>query len=359
MKGTDKSMRDKLRYFYKEWIYQLVSAACVVALIKWLTFDVYVIPTPSMEGSLLVGDFLLVSKLSYGARTPRTPLQIPLTNGTVWGTNIPSYLDWIQLPSYRLPGFGEVERGEIVVFQYPEELAKPADVRTFYVKRCVGLPGDSLYVSAGELYVEQQLLELPESVQYRYFLASTRTLHPRVFQALDIWEVQPVSNGYVFYASAVQAQKLTEKPFVEECTRLLTPQTQHEEHLFPQSSYFKWNIDHFGPILIPHQGLRIALTDTLLALYGPTILSHEERKDIDFREQRLYIDGEAQTHYTFKKDYYFMMGDNRYNSQDSRYWGFVPQDHVVGKPLLSVVSFDRHVPFWRAFRWSRLFKLVE
>ena len=312
-----------------------------------------------MESSLLVGDFLLVSKLSYGARTPRTPLQIPLTNGTIWGTDVPSYLDWIRLPSYRLPGFGKVERGEIVVFQYPEEIEKPADVRTFYVKRCVGLAGDSLYVREGIVYVQNQPLSLPESVQHRYFLSSTRTLHPRIFQELDIWEVQAVSDGYVFYTSEKKAQRLAKKPFVEQCTRLPIPTEQYAEHIFPQSSHFRWNIDHFGPILIPYKGLQIALTDTLLALYGSMILSHEELEDVYYQDHKLYINGEVRTHYTFRKNYYFMMGDNRYNSQDSRYWGFVPEDHVVGKPLLCVISFDRHVPFWRAFRWNRILKFVE
>ena len=343
----------------KEWTYHIVTSVLLVALIKWLTFDIYVIPTPSMEGALLVGDFLLVSKLSYGARTPQTLIQLPLTNGTIWGTNIPAYLNWIQLPMYRLPGLGKVERGEMVVFHYPAETEKPPDVRTFYVKRCVALPGDSLYMRAGKLFVNgTPFPELPTK-QQRYLLRTSRTLRPHVFERLGIWEVNQVIEGYVFHGSEKQAQQLTEIPFVTELQPLLAPANYHDKQIFPQSPHISHNTDYFSPLRLPHKGMSIVLNDTSLTLYGSTIVHHEELSNVTIRQGTLYLGDQPQTTYTFNKDYYFMMGDNRHNSQDSRYWGFVPEDHVVGKPILCLMSFNRYAKFWHTFRWSRFFKFLE
>ena len=343
----------------KEWAYHIVTSVAVVTLIKWIAFDVYVIPTPSMERSLLVGDFLLVSKLSYGARTPRTPLQIPLTNGTIWGTEIPSFLDWIQLPSYALPGIGEVKRGEMVVFHYPAEKERPPDIRTFYVKRCVGVPADTLSLKDGRIHINRTALPLLDTQQRRYLLQSTQSLKERTFNELGIWEVQRNVEGYSFHSSRSQAETLAEKPFVSSLKPLILPTSFTEPYVFPHSKRFTWNVDQFGPLHIPYKGWRIELTDTLLSLYGSTILDHEELANAHISQGKLYISDQPQSHYTFTKDYYFMMGDNRHNSQDSRYWGLVPDDHIVGKPQLCIASFDRRAPFWKSFRWSRLFKLVK
>ena len=348
-----------LQHALKGWVYHIVSSVAVVALIKWLLFDIYVIPTPSMEGSLLVGDFLLVSKLSYGARTPRTPLQIPLTNGTIWGTNMPAYLDWLSLPTYRLPSIGAVERNEMVVFHYPAEIEKPADVRTLYVKRCVGLPGDRLRLRAGELYIDEKPTKPLPTQQWRYFLKTSRTLNDRVFEEAGIWEFSHGVEGYVFHTTAARAAILESKPFTIELRPLLVPRAYEEAQIFPHSPYLSWNTDHFGPLEVPYKGMQLPLSDTLLALYGSTIINHEELDNVEIKQGKLYLSGQAQQTYTFTKNYYFMMGDNRHNSQDSRYWGFVPEDLVIGKPKICLMSFDKNVPFWRAFRWTRLLKLLE
>lgn len=347
------------RQSFREWAYHILSSVAIVALIKWLAFDIYVIPTPSMEGTLLVGDFLLVSKLSYGARTPRTPLQMPLTNGSIWGTDLPSYLDWIQLPSYRLPGIGKVERGEMVVFHYPAETEKPADVRTFYVKRCMAVPGDSLQLRAAALYIDNKLAEELPNKQQRYFLRTARRINARVFERMGIWELTPTTQGYAFHTTATKAAQLAQKPFVMELKPLIVPEDYNDMHVFPPSSYMNWNVDHFGTLQVPYKGMQITLSDTLLALYGSTIIDHEELKNVKIEEGKLYIQEQPRDTYTFAKNYYFMMGDNRHNSQDSRYWGFVPEDHVVGKPKICLMSFDKRSPFWKSFRWSRFFKLLK
>ena len=358
-KSTDTASEKSWKQQLKEWGYHIISSVIIVAFIKWIAFDIYVIPTPSMEGSLLVGDFLLVSKLSYGAHTPRTPLQIPLTNGTIWGTDIPSYLDWIQLPSYALPGIGNVEPGEMVVFHYPAETERPPDIRTFYVKRCIGTPGNTLSIKKGRVLINQKAVQLLPTQQRRYILKSSKTLNPRIFTELNIWEIQRTNDGYVFHSTRKQADQLASKPFISVLKPLILPPRYFEPYIFPQRPNFDWNIDQFGPLRVPQKNWRIPLTDSLLAIYGSTILQHEDLSQVAVKNDTLYINQKAQTHYTFTKDYYFMMGDNRHNSQDSRYWGFVPEDHIVGKPKLCIMSFDKEAPFWKSFRWSRFFKPIE
>ena len=359
-KEPPKAPPTPLKRFLKEWVYHLVVTVLVISLIKWLVLDVYVIPTPSMESSILVGDFVLVSKLSYGARTFRTPLQVPLTNGVLWGTETPSFLDWISLPSYRLPGIGEVERGEIVVFHYPPETTKPSDVRTLYVKRCVALPKDRLVIRKAAMYINGLLAEDPPHMQRRYLLKSVRGLRERVFDKQKIWEVSKTNgNTYLMHTTPLRAAELEKKAFAKEVRPLIQPAEVVDESLFPHSSAYLWNTDNYGPLIVPYQGFSIQLNDTTLSLYGKIIQDHEEIDNVVVDSSALLIGGQRQTSYTFKKDYYFMMGDNRDNSQDSRYWGFVPFDHVVGKVQLCLVSIDRRAPFWRAFRWSRIFKPLD
>ena len=344
---------------FKEWGWQLISSVFIVMLIKWLLFDIYIIPTPSMERNLRVGDLLLVSKLSYGARSPRTLLQVPLTNGRIWGTNWRSYLDWIQLPSFRLPGIGKVERGEIVVFHYPAETNRPLDVRTFYVKRCIAAAKDTLHIVNGEVFVNQAPDTEYEELQTSYIVKTSKVLNPRVFQKLDIPEVQLIPQGYLIHTRQSIANTLAKNPVITSVEPLKVQADYNDERVFPQSKRYNWNIDHFGPLVIPYEGMEIILTDSLLALYGNTIVAHEELKDASLEADGLYVEGEKLTQYRFGQDYFFMMGDNRHNSEDSRYWGFVPMNHVVGKPKLSLMSFDKNTGIFSKFRWSRLLHPVQ
>ena len=359
MSTLSSAQKKSWRAHLKEWGWQLVSSVLIVALVKWLLFDIYIIPTPSMERNLRVGDLLFVSKLSYGARTPTTLLQMPLTNGKIWGTNIPSYLNWIALPSVRFPGIGKVERNEIVVFHYPAEFSRPKDVRTFYVKRCVAIAKDTLFISEGKVIINDKITPTIKGEQKSYLLKSNKVLNMRIFKELDVWEVARLPQGYVVHTIEEKAEKLARIPVIKALTPLYADSLYENEEIFPHHSRYKWNTDFFGPIVVPYKGMNVILNDSTLALYGRTIVNHENVKQIERKADGLFVKGKRIDSYRFKQNYYFMMGDNRHNSQDSRYWGFVPMDHIIGKPKVCLMSFDPHVPLWKKFRWSRFMHLVK
>ncbi|MCY4418695.1 MAG: signal peptidase I [Cytophagales bacterium] len=336
----------------------ILFAVFVAAFIRWVSVEPYVIPTPSMEKNLLAGDFLVVSKLSYGIRFPSTLLQIPLTHGKIWLTGIDSYLDWIQIPSYRLFGGRQVGRGDAVVFNYPMELERPPDLRTHYVKRCVALPGDTLLIRAGELYINGSRIKFPEGIQYRYELKTSRRLRSRIFERYDIQDVVFEPDGYTINTTPSVAKKLKENPFVESIERWIYPASYWDQNIFPKTPIWRWNQDFFGPLVIPKKGMRVHLGDSTLPLYREAILHHEENEIYLEEDGFLYDERDKRLDsYVFQKDYYFMMGDNRYNSEDSRFWGFVPMTAIVGKPALVILSFDKNKPWYSNIRWDRLFHI--
>lgn len=357
----------------REWFDSVLFAVVAATLIRWLFFEAFTIPTPSMENSLLVGDFLFVSKLHYGTRTPKTPLQVPLTHQTIWGTNLSSYSDAIQLPQYRLPGFSEVKRGDVVVFNYPPELQHPVDLRTNYIKRCVGLPGDSLVIRDAQVYVNGQAMENPPRMEDEYFVATTTSVNEdKVFRENGISEFYSYSEtfndsipgndetGYIVYTTSAIAAKLKEYDFVKDVRVVKASSGYVEPGLYPQSALFKWNRDNYGPVLIPAEGMTIQLTPENVALYKDVIKNYDGNENVVVDGNQITIDGKAATSYTFKQDYYFMMGDNRHNSADSRYWGFVPMDHIVGKAVFVWMSIDPNpTSIANKIRWSRLFRVIE
>ncbi|PKV62405.1 signal peptidase I [Pontibacter ramchanderi] len=350
----------KKKSFAREWGDAILFAVVAASLIRWATFEAYTIPTPSMEKSLLVGDFLFVSKLHYGPRTPITPLQVPLTHQTIWGTNIPSYSDAIQLKSYRLPGFSEVKRNDVVVFNYPPEEQHPADLRTNYIKRCIGIAGDSIEIRDMQVYINGQAAENPEKIQYKYFLSTEQRLAEKFFLERDITDVIQWQGGYIVDTSPEKAQALAQLDFIKEATLLMDQAGKGDAEVFPHvPSKYEWNKDNFGPLYIPKEGATVAITPETLPFYEKVILGYEHNENAEVRDGKLYLDGAEATSYTFKQDYYFMMGDNRHNSLDSRYWGFVPADHIVGKAVMIWMSTDPYGGFLDKIRWSRLFKTIE
>ena len=363
----------------REWWDAILFAVIAATLIRWLIMEAYTIPTPSMENSLLVGDFLFVSKFHYGTRTPKTPLQVPLTHQKIWFTEIPSYTDWIQLPQYRLPGISEVKRGDVVVFNVPGMLENnwdiqnqpestwkkyPVDLKTNYIKRCVGLPGDVFEIKNRQIIVNGSAMENPPNMQFSYSVTTKDDITQRNLEKMDLtpdedfkgpYKTREGSLYYPMQLTTEMAAKLKSMPYVKN-VEVIKQEYDSVRSTFPHSKMFKWSADNFGKLTIPKEGWTIQLNDTTLALYGSTIVDYDHNKDAKITDGKLLIDGQPVTSYTFKQNYYFMMGDNRHNSHDSRYWGFVPEDHIVGKGFFIWLSIDRGQG---GIRWNRFFNLIK
>ncbi len=362
--GKATELPKKVKTIGQEWFEAIVFAVFAATFIRWVFMEAYVIPTPSMERSLLVGDFLFVSKINYGPRTPKTPLQIPLTHAKIWGTEMQSYIDWFKLPQLRLPSLDKVRRNDVVVFNYPPEFEHPKDLRTHYIKRCVAIPGDVLEIKRGQVYIDGQPAENPDLMQFKYYVETDQVIRDRIFSDYNIWEFRPYamsgdSRGYIVLTTGEVAKELERLEFIKSVEPVFAEEDFVESRIFPNANLFPWNADYYGPLEIPGEGMTIDINEESLAKYGSTILDYEELEDTEISDDQLIIDGKPVTQYTFTKDYYFMMGDNRHNSEDSRYWGFVPADFVVGEASFIWMSFNESGSLLSKIRWSRLFNGIE
>lgn len=355
----NKKKSTKPKSKVKEWTDAIVFAVIAATIIRWLIMEAFTIPTPSMEKSLLVGDFLFVSKLHYGARTAATPLQVPLTHQYIWGTKIPSYVDWIKLPQFRLPGFSSVKNNDVVVFNYPTEMEYPVDLKTNYIKRCVGIGGDKFEVRDQQVYINDEPIDNPPKMQYRYFAKTNDKIHQRIFDKYDITEAHQMNEGYWIFTMPETALEIEKLPFIESVTPYRMEEGEADPSIYPDATKFAWNSDFWGPMLIPAEGMTIEINDETLSKYGYVIQFYEGNDEVEIANGSLKIDGQPITSYTFNQNYYFMMGDNRNNSLDSRFWGFVPADHVVGKALFIWMSIDPNGGFTDKIRWNRLFSLIH
>lgn len=360
----------------REWWDAILFAVVAATLIRWLIMEAYTIPTPSMEKSLLVGDFLFVSKFHYGTRTTTTPLQVPLTHQKIWLTDIPSYVEWIKLPQYRLPGISHVKRNDVVVFNVPprelNDRDYPVDLKTNYIKRCVAIPGDTLRVTNGLVSVNGQQQEAPPLMQHSYLVVADDELNPRILEKYNIYDFRITGRPgdrveYQMTLTDEIAAELKKLKFVKEVKVAVIGQNgirprvegEAEWNIFPNAKKFPWNGDFFGPLVMPAEGMTIEINPETLAKYGSTIVLYDHNENAKVEGDKLLIDGKEVTSYTFKQNYYFMMGDNRHNSLDSRYWGFVPEDHIVGKAFFIWLSLDPNESFFNKIRWSRFFKMIE
>ena len=370
----------------REWLDSVLFAVVAATLIRWLFMEAFTIPTPSMENSLMVGDFLFVSKLHYGTRTPRTPLQVPLTHQKIWGTNIPSYSTAIQLPSYRLPGFTHVKNGDVVVFNVPprylnENIDYPVDLKTNYIKRCIGIPGDVLEVRQREVYINGKLFPSPPRSEQRYFIKTTEVLDANFFRKYDIvndyrdlnqptenWKPLEQYNDSTKASTMVGYSVNTTKAVIDQFkgfswVKGVEPMMDKPGDMSPGvygTPTFKWNHDNFGPITVPKEGATISINAQTIALYGSVIELYEGNENVVTTATSITVGGKPIASYTFKQDYYFMMGDNRDNSLDSRFWGFVPEDHIVGKAVFVWMSLDPNpANVWNKIRWNRLFRTID
>ncbi|MGB2171910.1 MAG: signal peptidase I [Flavobacteriaceae bacterium] len=415
------------RTWLGEWISAMLFAIIAATLVHNYFIQPYIIPTGSLEKTLLIGDFLFVSKFHYGARTPMTALAFPMVHDTLPLAKIKSYLDYPQIPYFRLPGFQKVKRNEIVVFSWPADtvrqffvkekgVRKPVDKKSNYVKRCVALPGDTLEIINGFVHINGQQSVLPEraKIQYTHYAYNSKGVSSRKLIALGIKDfkrkyrieniTQTTYNALLPYiigrtsndinnfivitppaglppklvgqlrlrvkelleptkeltltieeANALRNNSLFDS-LVRKVSQVKTPNTT----FFPNSLPYDWNEDNFGPIVLPKAGTEILLNDENLPLYKKIIRDYEGNT-LEKIDTVIKINGKESNRYTFQQDYYWMMGDNRHRSEDSRFWGFVPENHIVGKPVLiwfSIEGINDGIKNWR-IRWDRVMTTVK
>ena len=345
--GKSEGKRPKSKF--REWSDAIIFALVVMLIVRTLFFDLFRIPTPSMEKSLLIGDYLFVSKLHYGTRTPIT-IGIPFTQ---------IYLKGIELPHTRIPGFTEVQRGDAVVFNYPPE-DMPIDRKMHYIKRVVGLPGESLEVIDKVVHVNGDELPLMDEMQ-QYWNVHKRD--PRVhlsgsaLRNLGVSDVQGTSSPNVVrvLATSEAVEGIRSWPWVETVDPYIAPENVgYSALMYPPGR--DYTPDNYGPIQIPAKGTSITLTAENWPLYGPVITNYEDHDAQMTSDGAFVIDGARTSQFMFEQDYYFVMGDNRDNSEDSRFWGFVPMDHVVGKAILIYFSWDSDAMLPR---FGRIFHMIK
>lgn len=358
-----------------DFISSIIFAVIVATLVHTYVMQPYNIPTSSLEKSLLVGDFLFVSKFHYGARTPSTAVAFPMVHDTMpfFGR---SYAKWPQLPKFRFPALEKIEKNDIVVFNWPTDTVyffrdpsgrhvdKPLDKRSNYVKRCLATAGDSLQIINGDVFVNGAKLPLHDrqKLQYSYNVtADVRGLSDdylrKELQITDGFGFDGVDKLRFAALSDDAVARLKANPAIKSIEK--SNDTIGSTAIFPHSKP-NWSVDNMGPIYIPKQGITVELNIETIPFYK-RIIEVYEGNQLSVSENEIRINGVVTNQYTFQQDYYWMMGDNRHNSEDSRYWGYVPADHIVGKPVFIWMSLDQNVPWGKLIdkiRWDRLFTTV-
>jgi signal peptidase I len=295
--------------------------------VKVFLFQVSRVPSASMRGNLYEGDYVLVNKMAYGARVPMTPLSFRN-----------NYLDWISLPYFRLFACKEVKHNDVIVFNDPAYLEGPIDVQEEYIKRCVALPGDSLKIEAGRIFINSHPLEEPENIFRSYTFETKGVVDISLFSRMNISEITLDTKGrYVLFTDQAHADSIAKEKNSVSVTKNDLKKEFYHPSTFPNFPSVTWNPDFFGPLWIPRKGDSILLNAANLTLYQRTIEKHE-RRTLTLKGDSAFVDSKYAAYYTFMQNYYFVIGDNRYNSKDSRYWGFVPESHIIGKASMVLFS---------------------
>ncbi len=422
---SDRSLRPKTGF--GETVSSILFAIVAATIVHNYIMQPYIIPTGSLEKSLLIGDFLFVSKFHYGARAPMTAVSVPMVHDTIPVLKTKSYLKKPQLPYFRFPALQKIKRNEIVVFSWPADTVrqffvrekrvdKPIDKKSNYVKRCVGIPGDTLEIIDGFVHTNGIKNVLPERAEVQYtfnayakkgvssrkllaegfedfnrtykienitessyqqlipyivgrkgntienfsVITESRGLPTDLIRSLGLRVSETLEANKQLTLTLKEAAVLKKISWIDSVKQRINSVKVPNESFFPNKIPYDWNEDNFGPLLIPQKGTTVDLTRKNLPLYKK-IIQEYEGNELEVTPTEIKINGKIASQYTFKKDYYWMMGDNRHKSEDSRFWGFVPDDHIVGKPVFiwfSIKGINDGIKNW-SVRWDRVFTTVD
>jgi len=337
-----------------DWIKAFFIAVLIILFVRCFIFEIYFIPSTSMEKTLVKGDFIFVSKISYGSRIPITPISLPFFNNV--------YSNIIHFPYLRFFGITSIKTNDIIVFNYPIKDEVPVDIRTPFVKRCLAVAGDTLKIKDGIVFINRKEIIEPENTEFNYIVNtdSIPIKHDKL-DSLGITEGGAINETCTYNITMTRkiSEKIKKLSNVKKIERMCEDNGLYAENLFPSSMYYSWNMDNYGPIVIPKKGMTIKLNKITLPLYFRIISVYEGNKLVIKNDSIFEIDGKRAKTYTFKMNYYFVLGDNRHNSADSRFWGFVPEDHIIGKVKMILFSIDREKRFFNRIRWNRFFNYIN